>query len=107
MCRAAGLSNLDDGRAHLIQDLFCVFRAKPIIGSFLENEQSHQVLSQLPKCLRALATTDTFIIFQYSLGQTRLAELDIAHDSKPRQLVRHVINLPAPIGVFELGHGCC
>jgi hypothetical protein len=61
-------------------------------------------LTHLPEHLGILSPTNTFVILENSLGQTRLAELNIANDGLSRKLMCQVVDLPGPEHMFVFNH---
>jgi hypothetical protein len=72
---------------------------KSLDGLFLDLEKSHQMPADFLENFRVLSSANTLVAFQDPLGHTRLQHFDIAGDTKPGDLGRKTIDLPAPIGM--------
>ena len=79
---AAGFSDLYYRGPNLIQDIFHFIRPKLFNSSFLNREQSHQVLPHLPKHLRVVSATDTSVVLQNALCQAGSTQFNIANDGE-------------------------
>ena len=104
MAGAAGLANRNYCRPHLVKNFLGIAGAKSLDGLIFQREECHEVLSELPKDFRVLLATNTLVILEDALGETRLTQFNITDQCEFGNLAPDRIELLTPVAVFEFSH---